>query len=436
MSVSVCLCLCVCLGDMTVPYYIYLFLMITIGLRQGVGQRFCLPHELQHGRWEPVQDSIEWRLYSSCNFTTWTSSAALGEMLQARNATIIFSGNSIIRHIFFRLGELLHGSINYGTKINAASFGGTKLNGVLFDRYNRDVEKKLCSKTHEPPANFSAYQVECIRGTSGCGCGACSCMHTEQNVTQIFVWQQKLFDDHTKNSWDVLIRKEKESGKRVFLLFNAGLVQAMEESYESLPNITAQGDLLRQYLEKLPDHVVPIYLQSGATMPHHVDNVLAAQDGLLQAIFSSFMPHIRPLVLNPRMLTQYFIDFIDNSHFGGRTADVFIDMIMHVIRHYDELFDPNNISAVGTKYQYENSNLCEKAEASVASCQSTADARPVRNGDVVATKPTGKSIFLVQNNTLRSFPNYGTFVNMGFTTASIKHVPSTGMAYGAPLPPK
>jgi hypothetical protein len=133
-------------------------------------------------------------------------------------------------------------------------------------------------------------------------------MHTEQNVTQIFVWQQKLFDDHTKNSWDVLIRKEKESGKRVFLLFNAGLVQAMEESYESLPNITAQGDLLRQYLEKLPDHVVPIYLQSGATMPHHVDNVLAAQDGLLQAIFSSFMPHIRPLVLNPRMLTQYFID--------------------------------------------------------------------------------------------------------------------------------
>ena len=60
-------------------------------------------------------------------------------------------------------------------------------------------------------------------------------------------------------------------------------------------------------------------------------------------------------------------------------------------------------------------------------------------GDVLGSKETGKSLYLLKNGTLHQFQSWGTFVNMGYDTSNVKVASHRGFkayAIGEPLPEK
>ena len=199
----------------------------------------CLPIEHMHGYWteSPVSGYITgkaqmkprqflrgklnasalWEPYSGCSIPIRGPADRVLEHLQQRNVTLVFSGNSIMRHVFFRFASYLRGEAN--------------------DEFTQDVrhaEKELCSKDVDltsadtPTPSSRGTRASSKHGgsshhrregsssgrsdSSGVGgslqqalgeagkyrkpfckngcCGVCSCASTVSGLTIYFVWQQ------------------------------------------------------------------------------------------------------------------------------------------------------------------------------------------------------------------------------------------------------
>ena len=115
--------------------------------------------------------------------------------LARHNVSIVFSGNSIMRHVF-----------------RIASY----LKGVAHDDFSQDeraLEKELCTKELDADAGGGAGKFRKAFCKSGC-CGVCSCAYEvgkESNskagvVPLYFIWQQEWYDSRMRKVWDALLQ--------------------------------------------------------------------------------------------------------------------------------------------------------------------------------------------------------------------------------------
>lgn len=308
----------------------------------------CLPYELMHGHWSraphirpalpphgvvpsriwrgSLRQNATWEPLSSCLFYNGTPIATRA-LLQEQNASFVLSGNSVMRHLFFRLGAWLDGLTTYS-----------------YDMAAREAEKKICSKEPSPKVGAGEYRKPYCK--KGC-CGLCSCLHTSGNVTIYFVWQQEWFDDNIHRTWQRLFLLPDLRDRRPYFLFNAGLVRSAvrEHAVKAIASCIPayQYPRLRQYLvEELPSNVLPIYLASPPEQQEGVDMFLAAQDGMLRALFAGIPSTRRPVWLDAREMAGNWVDYIDSHHFGGATAGALVRMILHLAVHWKELYAVDN----------------------------------------------------------------------------------------------
>ena len=256
-------------------------------------------------------------LKSACARWRWGGGAEVASALRAGNVSIIWSGNSIRRHIFFRFSGLLG--------------GGARAQGADSDYgfVSREGEKAACRKNVDVPSDFRYDKP-------GCGdscCGACSCMSDSGGVPQYFVWQQEWFDEQLERVWNALVAIEaaKDKNRRVFIIMNAGLIWAWQKSERSLPLLVEQFQGLRRWLEQLPDSVRVIYTGSTSTKSVEQNMWMNGQDGVMRVLLETVSSEKRPAFVSMRELSADLLDFVDPNHFTGRTADALIDSVMHVL---------------------------------------------------------------------------------------------------------
>jgi hypothetical protein len=282
----------------------------------------CLPHEIENGYWHVNKTNgfHSWKTLSDCEQWRWPGALELGRILNSKNTTIIWSGNSIRRHVYFRFSLLMAGEHR------------TANNEHMSNVYSREAEKAKCSKDAVLSLDFN-YEKPGCEG-DGC-CGACSCMNKMGGVTQYFVWQQEWFDKKMDDSWSALIAMEKQ--QNVYLVINAGLIWAWQKKEQSLLLLIDQFHGLKAFLENLPPNVRVIYTSSSITSDTAQNNWISAQDGLIRSLFDTISVSKRPLFLDIRPITLPRLDYVDANHFTGRTADAVIDAIMHLIVHWDTI---------------------------------------------------------------------------------------------------
>ena len=75
---------------------------------------------------------------------------------------------------------------------------------------------------------------------------------------------------------------------------------------------------------------------------------MGAQDGMLRSLFSAMPAARRPIWLDARAATADWVDFIDVNHFGGKSAQVIIEALVHLAVHWEELY-----SEGGRGWRYE-----------------------------------------------------------------------------------
>ena len=363
------------------------------------GARLCLPHEYLDGYWSSppmlhyhtgpasmkprqflraqLNDSARWQPSVKCEMPARGSSTRALRMLARRNVSIVFSGNSIMRHVFFRFASFLRGEEDE------------------FSQDAREREKALCPKELDASAGGGAGKYRKPFCKSGC-CGACSCAHevataTAGRVGLFFVWQQEWYDARMRRVWDALLTSPQLQRRQVYLVMNAGLVNAREPSLNCILNY--QFPLLRDYLlrglpvvtapplhlpwslpppppshapppsrahhtkraqggtaanetdaagaptaERLPPRVHVVYLASPPTQHEEAAAWMGAQDGMLQSLFEGMPPSHRPLWFDARPALRDWVDYIDVNHFGGRAANVVVDGLIHLAVHWDALY--------------------------------------------------------------------------------------------------
>ena len=252
----------------------------------------------------------------------WTSGADVIQNI-LRNTTLIWSGNSVRRHTFMYFSNVLEGKQQrVGNASNSTS---------VLDWYDRDLEKKMCPKDAIDAATFSYDKPGC---SSGC-CGACSCATSVHGLQQYFVWQQQWFDAQLKSVWENLISVA--GPKKIVLVMNAGLILAWTKREGSLPILIQEAVGLKEFITNLPDHVSVIYLKSSKVSDVDMDSqnmFMRAQDAVLEMIFRTITPMKKqPIVVDLYEMTRKRIDFVDSNHYTGRSSEVEIDMILHVL-HY------------------------------------------------------------------------------------------------------
>ena len=389
----------------------------------------CLPIEHMHGYWtEPphsgyitgkaqmkprqflrgkLNASASWEPYSGCSVPIRGPANRVLENLQQRNVTLVFSGNSIMRHVFFRFASYLRGEAK-----------------DEFTQDARQTEKDLCSKdvdlpTADVPASLSrggraggkhggSSNHRRDGGSSGSGdsasvggslqqalgeagkfrkpfckngcCGVCSCASTVGGLTIYFVWQQvcveacsaaaapccrttllsysplcdaalrvemllplrqEWYDARMRRVWDEMFASPPLAGRQSYLIMNAGLVHARQESLQCI--LGYQFPLLREYLiSGLRRSVRTIYLASPPVQGEEADGWLGAQDGMLQNLFAAMPFESRPVWLDARAALSDWVDFIDVNHFGGRSAQVVLEGLFHTILHWEALYSPGS----------------------------------------------------------------------------------------------
>lgn len=295
------------------------------------GLPLCLPMELEHGYWSPngtAAEAVKWVPFSQCNKLEWMQPEPTLQALKERNVSIIWSGNSITRHIFFRATELLKG----GERAVKPE------DRVQWHDYNRQIEKDQCPKDVRPAEHFAYNKPGC--SADSC-CGVCSCMSNVDGVRQYFIWQQEWFDDALQQLWTGLLSDlQDDAGQQIFLVLNAGLISAWKQEEASLPKLLDQFANLTNFLVTLPPNVHVIYKGSSATKSTNIDMYQAAQDGMIQALLNTIPAAHRPIYLDTRRQTEKFIDYVDDNHYTGRSADATIDNLLHLILNWDELYLP------------------------------------------------------------------------------------------------
>lgn len=360
--------------------------------RSHAPRPLCLPTEHMHGYWseEPtsayafgkpgmrprqylrgvLNRSATWEPISECVVPTRGPPQRVLRHLQQRNATLVFSGNSIMRHVFFRFASFLRGVPN-----------------DEFSQDERQVEKQLCSKDLSTARRLAALShssgssdrrgaadatgraaADGARGSSslqqalssagnfrkpycksGC-CGVCSCASSVGSLTLYFIWQQEWFDERMRKVWNELLGSEPLRDRQPYLVMNAGLVHARAPSLPCILNY--QFPLLREYLvEQLPTRhprARTIYLASPTVQGEEADAWMGAQDGMLRSLFSAMPAARRPIWLDARAATADWVDFIDVNHFGGKSAQVIIEALVHLAVHWEELY-----SEGGRGWRYE-----------------------------------------------------------------------------------
>ena len=257
-------------------------------------KRLCNLTEVENGVWR----NGSWEPPSGCRLR------ADLELLRQKNVTFIWTGNSIMRHTFFRLGELMAG----------------KHRGVV-DYEGREEEKMKCNKDPEQ--------------------GECSCqipVHRGDNTTTYycFIWQQEWIDDRLRATWDRKIA----DGAEVYMVMNAGLVWAWHEGLNSVQRMQAQLPSLLDWCKSLPNKVKLIYTQSTHTLRPHWGEAVLAQNAVMRAQFPRHDPRMTLLNLWPT--SSAAIDYVDDNHFSGRTVEANIDVILHVFLNWDAVVLPSS----------------------------------------------------------------------------------------------
>jgi hypothetical protein len=303
----------------------------------------CLPVELMHGYWsdEPLiqyksgkasmrprhflrgklNKTSQWHMHQACLAPAQGSAATALSLLRSANVSIVFSGNSIMRHVFFRFASYLR--------------------GVPTDEFTQDerqAEKDVCTKEVFPQTTSrgvaGAYRKPFCK--NGC-CGVCSCASSVAGIGLYFVWQQEWYDERMRQVWDELLSSEPLRGRTTFLVMNAGLVHAKLSSLQCI--MRYQFPMLRHYLlGGLPSHVRTIYMASTPAQGEEADAWMGAQDGMLRTLFSAIPPRRRPVWLDARTALSDWVDYIDVNHFGGRSAQVIIDALVHIVGHWERLY--------------------------------------------------------------------------------------------------
>lgn len=294
----------------------------------------CLPYELSNGHWignSETSKPLRWVTFANCERFQWRDSSTTLEELNHSNISIVWSGNSITRHIYFRTTQLLNGSISRSDiHVDTES---------QFHGYDREMEKQLCAKDVKPIANFNYDKPAC--GAADC-CGFCSCKTEVQGLKQYFIWQQEWFDDNLEQLWTNMLHffdVEHSPEKRVFFILNAGLIWAWQEHEKSLERLRTQFEGFSKFVQSLPENVKVIYKASTMVKSDKVCNwYQAAQDGMLSTLLATIPAAKRPVYLDLRALTYPFIDFVDGNHYSGRTADATVDLLLHLILNYDKLY--------------------------------------------------------------------------------------------------
>ena len=239
--------------------------------------------------------------------------------LQARQSAVVFSGNSIMRHVFFRFAAFLRG-----------------VTADNFTQSGRQAEKELCTKEISPVARKEAGGFMKPFCKSGC-CGVCSCASSVGDVPLYFVWQQEWYNARMRRIWDELFSMEALHRRNIVLVMNAGLVNARVQSLGCI--VGYQFPLLREYLlTGMPSNVRVVYLASPPAQGEEADAWMGAQDGMLRVLFSAIPPTRRPVWLDARMALSQWVDYIDVNHFGGRSAQVVIEALIHLVLHWEVLY--------------------------------------------------------------------------------------------------
>ena len=63
-----------------------------------------------------------------------------------------------------------------------------------------------------------------------------------------------------------------------------------------------------------------------------------AQDGMLRVLFSAMPYQRRPVWLDARLALSQWIDFIDVNHFGGKSAQVVLEALVHLFVNWEALY--------------------------------------------------------------------------------------------------
>jgi len=217
----------------------------------------CDVNELGNGHWSGMQ----WFPDGDCRVTSLQQS-----LLQVvkEDVAILWSGNSVTRHQFFRAAELFRAAA-------AQQPGGeigkdwTPAKGSV-NHYDRQREKALCKKNITftgslPPEAFKYRKAFC--GTDCCG--VCSCSAEVNAVQQNFIWQQEWFDAPLRRIWDAALELELRSNPRrvVYLVINAGLIKVIEQRTNVFHYMEPQVKAFASWLENLDRRRVRVILKGS-----------------------------------------------------------------------------------------------------------------------------------------------------------------------------
>lgn len=237
--------------------------------------------------------TVAWSPFADCAAHNRTPAETLG-LLREQRAVLILSGNSIMRHLFFRTAAWLGGKTD-----------------DTYTQNERAAEKDLCTKEVPQTVSRAAGNFRKPFCKSGC-CGVCSCHHTvaATNTSLYFVWQQEWYDDNVERSWNALLGLEHLRGKRIYMLMNAGLVRASrtEHAPKSLECLVQfQFPRLREWLQEHALDVHTMYLASTPEQGEAADVWLGAQDGMLRTLLSGMPQGSRPVWLDARALAASWV---------------------------------------------------------------------------------------------------------------------------------
>ena len=352
----------------------------------------CLPSEHLHGHWseEPITSyqigmasmkprqflrgrlngSAHWQPHAACTVPVRGPPARVLRLLARRNASVVFSGNSVMRHLFFRFASYLRGDEHDD-----------------FSQSERAKEKALCAKELDPDVGGVAGKFKKPFCRSGC-CGVCSCAHRISSpggthVALYFIWQQEWYDARMRRVWDSLLASPPFEGRRTYLIMNAGLVNARVASLSCI--LHYQFPLLRDYLlhgmpganstatpppVAAPPSLQPssrverwrpqadgvvgqplgrvrtMYLSSPPTQHEEATAWMGAQDGMLRALFEAMPASHRPVWLDTTEVLRGWGDFIDVNHFGGASANALVEAVVHLVLHWEALYSDGGRGAV------------------------------------------------------------------------------------------
>ena len=84
----------------------------------------CLPFELTNGQWTPDVCSHDkaWQSFSWCRVPPFRAGRTR-DALRRHRSSLVFSGNSVMRHIYLRLVAMLNGTTEVRSRAWAAAGG-------------------------------------------------------------------------------------------------------------------------------------------------------------------------------------------------------------------------------------------------------------------------------------------------------------------------